>query len=89
MYGLFNRLLLRLSSGFFYFGGPTNSAATLVFCVAFAVDNLWLAQTGLIVILILLLVSGILLLMLGIRDLMRDLRHFLQERSRQNNHASL
>lgn len=47
----------------------------------------WIAQTGVTFVLILLLVGGILLIVIGIRDVIRDFRRFLHERSHKDGHA--
>jgi hypothetical protein len=43
----------------------------------FVGDSGWLAQVGLTVILLLMLITGVTLLLLAVRDLIRDLRHHL------------
>ena len=64
------------------------SGVTLVLWAATitAADS-WLAETGLTLIMVILLIGGILLFVLGIRDLIRDLRRFLRLRSEKKSHA--
>jgi hypothetical protein len=62
--------------------GRIASGALLVLLAATvtAADS-WIAKTGLTIALLILLTGGTLLFSLGIRDLIRDLRHFLRLRS--------
>jgi hypothetical protein len=64
------------------------SGATLVlWAVTLTAGKSWLAQAGLTLILVILLIGGILLFVFGIRDLIRDLRRFLRVRSEKKSHA--
>jgi hypothetical protein len=49
--------------------------------MTYLIDSGWLAQAALTVILVGLLIGGILLLAVGVRDLARDVWHFLHPRS--------
>jgi hypothetical protein len=49
-----------------------------------AADSGWLAQAGLTVILLLMFITGVILLLLACRDLIRDLGHYLGDRSSKN-----
>ena len=82
------RMIGRISTRSFYSLWIRASGATLVLWAATltAADS-WIAQTGLTLILVILLAGGILLFVLGIRDLIRDLRHFLRVRSEKKSHA--
>ena len=65
----------------------TSTVALVLWALSFAADERWFVKAALIVILILLLVTGIVLLLLGLRDLARDLRHLLHERSHKKGNA--
>jgi hypothetical protein len=63
------------------------SAVTLLLQRILQATNSSVAQIGVGVMLILLLVSGVLLIALGVRDLIRDLRHFFHSDSHRDGHA--
>ncbi|HLH30540.1 MAG TPA: hypothetical protein VKY31_05020 [Terriglobia bacterium] len=56
-------------------------SAALVLLVTFSVEGSWFAQTGLTVMLMLLLIGGVVVLLVGVRDLVRDLWHLYQGRN--------
>jgi hypothetical protein len=87
---LLDRAFGRTTTRFFYSLWIRASGATLVLWAASAtVGDSWIAQTGLTLVLVILLVGGIAFFFLGIRDLIRDLRRFRRTRSEKDNHASL
>jgi len=66
------------------------SAMTVVIWAALSGENSWVATIGLGAVLVLLLLGGVVLLVLGVRDLVRDVRHYLHDaRSDKNQHASV
>ena len=77
-----------MSFHFFYSAWTrTSSVALMLWALSLVADDTWPVKTALTVILVLLLATGIGLLLLGLRDLARDLRHMLQERSHKKGHA--
>jgi hypothetical protein len=62
-------------------------AAVLVSSALVSVNNDWLAQTGLTVTLIVLLVGGLAILTIGFRDLLRDLWKW-HSQAREDSHSS-
>ena len=84
---LLSRATHLLSSHSFYVVWTRTSAVTLLLQGVFSSSDSSVAEFGITFILGLLLVSGVLLLALGIRDLIRDLRHYLDSNSHNNTHA--
>ena len=82
------RMIGGISTRSFYSLWIRASGATLVVWAATLTGaDSWIAETGLTLILVILLAGGILLFVLGIRDLIRDLWHFLRVRSEKKSHA--
>jgi hypothetical protein len=61
--------------------------ALVLWVLSFAGEDTWFVKTALTGILLVLLIAGVALLLFGLRDLVRDLRHILQERSHKRGHA--
>jgi hypothetical protein len=78
---LLKKILRYLSVHFLYLKWIRTAAAALVLEMTYLIDSGWLAQAALTVILVGLLIGGILLLAVGVRDLARDVWHFLHPRS--------
>ena len=75
-------------TGSFYSLWIRASGVTLVFSPpTLTAGGSWVAQTGLTLILVILLIGGVFLFIHGIRDLVEDLRRFLHARSEKKSHA--
>jgi hypothetical protein len=60
------------------------TVAVVLWTVIFSAAGSWFAQTALMAVLFVLLISGIVLLLVGMRDLVRDFRHYLDMRTHKN-----
>jgi hypothetical protein len=85
---LLSRMICRISTRSFYSLWICASGATLIlWATTLTAADSWIAQTGLTLVLVILLVGGIVLFVLGIRDLIRDFRRFLRLRSEKKSHV--
>jgi hypothetical protein len=87
---LLSRRIRGLSTrGFYSLWTRASAGMFVLWALSFTATDSWIAETGLTLLLILLLVGGIFLLVVGIRDLIRDVRRFLRVRSEKKSDVSL
>jgi len=85
---LLSRTIGRISTrSFFSVWIRASGAMLFVWVATLTAADSWIAQTGLTLVLIILLVGGIVLFVLGIRDLIRDFRRFLRLRLERKSDA--
>jgi hypothetical protein len=85
---LMNRIMTAISIRSLYWAWTRASEFAVVLWVLSLVgEDTWFVKAALTGVLLLLLIAGVVLLLFGLRDLIRDFRHLLQERSHKQGHA--
>jgi uncharacterized membrane protein YcjF (UPF0283 family) len=71
----------------YYLWIRVSGAMLVLSAMSLSAADSWLAQTGLTLVLCMLLIGGILILVFGVRDLFRDWRRLVRLRAEKKSHA--